>query len=73
MDISNSIRLHRNKSGLTQKQLAEKLNVTPQAVSRWEKGIVEPDISTLKQMAEIFDSAPSNSSMTPNTQTSGLR
>lgn len=55
MDISNSIRLHRNKSGLTQKQLAEKLNVTPQAVSRWEKGIVEPDISTLKQMAEIFD------------------
>ena len=40
---------------MTQKDLANILNVTPQAVSRWEAGEVEPSIDTLKQMATIFE------------------
>ena len=39
---------------MTQKDLAEKLNVTFQAVSRWENEDVEPSFDTLKQIAEIF-------------------
>ncbi|MCQ2742609.1 MAG: helix-turn-helix domain-containing protein [Bacilli bacterium] len=39
---------------LTQKDLAEKLNVTPQAISRWESGDVEPSLGAIKEMASIF-------------------
>lgn len=52
--IGNKIRELRNENLLTQKDLAEKLFVSAQAVSRWEKGEVEPSIETIKQMASIF-------------------
>ena len=39
---------------MTQKQLADKLFVTAQAVSRWENGDVEPSLSTLAELARIF-------------------
>ena len=52
--ISENIKALRNKQGLTQKELAEKLHVTAQAVSRWENGEVEPSIGTISLMAEIF-------------------
>ena len=45
----------RKKVNLTQAELGEKLNVTPQAVSKWENGLSEPDIETLKKMSELFD------------------
>jgi len=38
MDIGNKIRELRNKHNLTQEELAEKLSISPQAVSRWECG-----------------------------------
>ena len=44
-----------HEKGMTQKALAEELNVTSQAVSRWENDEVEPSISTISQMAELFD------------------
>lgn len=44
----------RKQSDLTQSQLAEMLNVTRQAVSKWEMGDSFPDISLLPQLAEIF-------------------
>lgn len=53
--ISENIKNLRNKTGMTQKELAEKLYVTPQAVSRWENGEVEPSIDTISTMAQIFD------------------
>ena len=40
---------------MTQKQLADELHVTPQAVSRWENGEVEPSVSAIGEMAKIFD------------------
>ena len=39
---------------MTQKNLADKLFVTAQAVSRWENGDVEPSLSTVAEMARIF-------------------
>lgn len=54
MTVGQNIRKKRNENNLTQKDLAEKLNVTPQAVSRWEADEVEPSIDTLKLLAAIF-------------------
>jgi len=41
MNIHENIRTHRTLHELTQEALAEKLNVTPQAVSRWETGVLK--------------------------------
>ncbi|MDE6691731.1 MAG: helix-turn-helix transcriptional regulator [Clostridia bacterium] len=45
---------YRKKLNLTQKDLGEKLNVSPQAVSKWENGQAEPDASTIIKLCEIF-------------------
>ena len=39
MDIGNKIKQLRAKSGITQEQLANKLGISPQSVSKWETGI----------------------------------
>lgn len=49
-----NLRLLREKHGLSQQSLAEKLGITQQAVYKYEKTSVEPDISTLMQLAELF-------------------
>ena len=45
----------RKEKGLTQKQLADALNVTDKAVSKWERGLSFPDISMLEPISEILD------------------
>ena len=52
--IGSNIKTFRQKANLTQKELAEKLSVTPQAVSRWEKEEVEPSLDTINTMANLF-------------------
>ena len=54
MELGKRIRQLRFKAGLTQEQLAEKLNVTPQSVSKWENAAAMPDISALPLLAGIF-------------------
>ncbi len=49
----NFARLRKEKN-LTQADVAEKLHVSPQAVSKWEKGDSMPDISLLPDMAALF-------------------
>ncbi len=44
----------RKASGMTQRQLAEKLNVSDKAVSRWERDETLPDLTLIPIMAEIF-------------------
>lgn len=44
----------RKEKGLTQEQLAERLNVSPQAVSKWENDVSCPDISIIPQLAEVL-------------------
>lgn len=45
----------RRGRGLTQKDLANKVSVTAQAVSKWERGSACPDISILDEIAEALD------------------
>lgn len=45
----------RTKKGLSQEELAEKVFVTRQAVSRWENGETIPNIETLKLLSKFFD------------------
>ena len=52
--IGKRISVNRKRLGLTQDQLAEKLGVTAQAVSKWENDQSCPDIATLPRLAEIF-------------------
>ena len=45
----------RKEKGLTQEEVANKIVISPQAVSKWENGNSEPDLNTLNQLADIFD------------------
>lgn len=45
----------RKEKGWTQLEVAEKLNVTDKAVSKWERGIGFPDIKMIEPIAEVFD------------------
>lgn len=55
MDFGQKLKTLRTNKGLTQKSLADQLNVTFQTVSKWEKGENEPDFATLKEIAHILD------------------
>lgn len=52
--IAHNIISLRKKHGMTQIELAEKLNYSDNAVSRWERGEVTPSIETLEQISDIF-------------------
>lgn len=52
--LGKRIALNRKKLGMTQDQLADKLGVTAQAVSKWENDQSCPDIATLPKLADIF-------------------
>lgn len=52
--MGETISTLRKEKGMTQKELAEQLNITDKAVSKWERDLACPDISTLPKLAEIF-------------------
>ena len=52
--IGSNIAAYRKQAGLTQAGLAEKLNYSDKAVSKWERGESVPDVMTLVQLAELF-------------------
>ncbi len=52
--IGRRIAMLRKEKGYTQEQLAEMLNISPQAVSKWENDISSPDISLIPKIAEIL-------------------
>ena len=54
MMLGEKIQSLRKKSGLTQEQLAERLSITRQTISKWELGESEPDIAHLLQLSELF-------------------
>ncbi len=55
METKEIIYKLRTKKGLSQDQLAEKVFVTRQAVSKWENGDTVPSIDTLKLLSKLFD------------------
>ena len=52
--IGGNIAFYRKQAGMTQAQLAEKLNYSDKAVSKWERGDSIPDVLTLMQIAARF-------------------
>ena len=54
MTLGKKLSGYRTIRGLTQGQLGEKLNVSAQAVSKWENDLATPDIVTLKRLSELY-------------------
>ena len=55
MEIKDILKSLREKHGLTQEEMAQKVLVTRQAVSRWETGETQPNTETLKILSREFD------------------
>lgn len=53
--FAKNLKRIREDAGLTQEQLAQSVNVTRQAISRWERGRTEPDLATLIVLAKILN------------------
>lgn len=54
MKLSDKILTLRKRGGMSQEELAEKLNVSRQAVSRWELGSAQPDANNILQISKLF-------------------
>lgn len=54
MQLANKIKQLRTKCGYTQEELADKIGVTPQAISKWENEVTTPDITLLPILSEVF-------------------
>ncbi len=53
--VGETIYALRKRMGITQDSLAQVINVTPQAISKWENGITLPDTGLLPRLAELFE------------------
>ena len=54
MTLSDKLQLLRKSNGMTQDMLAEKLDVSRQAITKWENGMAYPDIMNLIGLSELF-------------------
>ena len=64
--IGANIAAYRKRDGMTQATLAEKLNYSDKAVSKWERGESIPDVLTLMQLAELFGATVNDLVCDPN-------
>lgn len=53
-NIGETIASLRKNKGMTQNELAEKMNVTDKAVSKWERNLSCPDVNTISKLADIL-------------------
>lgn len=54
MEIGNQIKALRIRRGITQEEMAQHFGITPQAVSKWERGVATPDIGLLPALSAYF-------------------
>ena len=66
LQIGKNLSAYRKLAGLTQAGLAEKINYSDKAVSKWERGESMPDVTTLVQLAEQFDITVNDLLVDPN-------
>ncbi len=67
--VGNLIRTLRQENNMTQKQLADKLNISDKTVSKWERGLGLPDISLIPEISDLLGIDTQNllaGDMTPN-------
>ena len=55
INVGNIIRELRTERGMTQKQLADKMNISDKTVSKWERGLGWPDVSLLSELSDLFE------------------
>ena len=53
--LNDNLKMLRKEKGFSQEELASKLHVVRQTVSKWEKGLSVPDAELLVQIAEVFE------------------
>lgn len=54
MEMKESLKVMRIERGITQEQLAKKLNISLKTISHWETGYTEPSVSQLISLADIY-------------------
>ena len=54
MTLGNLLASKRKLANMTQQQVGDALNVSPQAVSKWENDLAQPDLISLKRLAELY-------------------
>lgn len=54
MTLGKKLSSYRKLAGLTQQQLGERLNLSAQAISKWENDLAEPDLSALRTLADLY-------------------
>jgi transcriptional regulator with XRE-family HTH domain len=67
--VGGRLRSARRSAGLTQKQLAEALDVEAITVSRWERGVTTPSLNRLRRIAELTQTTVSDLVRTPDAVT----
>ena len=55
MEVKEILKNLREKNNLTQEQMAQRVNITRQAISRWDTGETQPDTQMLKVLSKEFD------------------
>lgn len=55
LPLNEKLKALREEKGLSQEELAIKLNVVRQTISKWEKGLSTPDAEMLVQLAAVYD------------------
>ena len=58
MNFAENLAGCRKRAGMTQEQLAERLNITRQAVSKWESGQAVPDVETVQRICAVLETQP---------------
>lgn len=58
IDFGENLTELRKNKGITQDQLAEKLDISRQAVSKWESGVSFPDMKIFPDLCKILDTTP---------------
>ena len=55
MNLSDNLKKIRKDNNLSQEQLAEKLGVSRQSVSKWESGLAYPEMDKVLQICQLFN------------------
>lgn len=66
--FGEKLRNHRKRIGMTQEEVAGKIGVSPQAISKWESGDYLPDCFNLKSISDVYGVS---ADILPETQSSG--
>ena len=65
--MANELSTLRTKAGLSRFQLARKMNITPNSIYNWEKGIVQPSAEAIYKMAQVLGTTTDNIFLALNT------